>query len=130
MKDVKTQLNLAGDEYWPTMPVVTIPSDGSGAAIPVEATQPEGEKIVQTWQRVAVLEVVPATKVYWGFMAGDHLQFMNVTVELQEGKFGARVGDGEVKFFIIPQDLKSRLELKLVEVTDINNAKYSSLPLY
>src|SRR4051812_4067778 len=116
MKDVKTMQNLAGDEYWPFMPVVTVPGDTSVPAIPVGATQPEGEKVVRTWQRVAVLEVMPASEVYWGFMAGDHIQFMNVPVELLNGKFGVRVGDGEVKFFVIPKDLKSRLELRLVEV--------------
>ncbi len=130
MKDLKKIQNLAGDEFWPTMPVVTVSGDDSAPAIPMDATQPEGEEVVQAWQRVAVLEVVPVSEAYWGFMAGDHVQFMNVPVQLLEGKFGVRVGDGEVKFFVIPVDMKSRLELKLVEVTDMNDAKYSDLPLY
>lgn len=130
MKDVKTQRNFAGDEYWPSIPMVTVSGDHSQGAIPVSASQVEAEKVVQTWQRVAVLEVVPSAKTYWGFMAGDHAQFMNVPVELLDGRFGVRVGDGEVKFFVIPVDLKSRLNLRLIEVTDINNSKYASLPLY
>jgi hypothetical protein len=130
MRDIKTEQSLAGDEYWPIIPMVTVSGDSKASAIPVDATQPEGEKVIQTWQRVAVLEVTPAAQVYLGFVAGDHMQFMNVLVELVDGKFGVRVGDGQVKFFIIPQDLKSRLELKLVEVTDMSNEKYSTLPVY
>lgn len=130
MKDIKTTQNLAGDEHWPTISVVTVPGDSSSPSMPEGVTQTEGEKTVQAWQRIAVLEVSPAAEVYWGFMAGDHLQFMNVPVQLKDGKFGARVGDGEVKFFIIPKDLVSRLQLKLVQVTTINDPAYLELPLY
>jgi uroporphyrinogen-III synthase len=130
MKDLKTSRSLAGDEHWPTMPTVTVPGDTTAPAMPPGATQPEGEHVVQNWQRVAVLEVVPAAEVYLGFMAGDHMQFMNVPVELQQGRFGVRVGNGEVKFFIIPTDLRTRLQLKLVKITTAVDPDFAELPLY
>lgn len=130
MKDIKVAQDLAGDEHWPTIPMAVIAGDESARAIPEGATQPEGEETVQTWQRVAILEVVPKAKVYWGFMVGTHAQFMNVPVELDDGKFGVRVGDGEVSFFIIPEDLTSRLELKLVGITLTTDPAYRDLPLY
>jgi hypothetical protein len=130
MKDIKTIQNLAGDEHWPTIPVVTVPGDSLAPSMPNGITQMEGEETVQSWQRIAVLEVTPVAEVYWGFMAGDHMQFMNVAVQLQNGRFGVRVGDGEVRFFVIPKDLKSRLKLKLVEVAAIDDPTYLDLPLY
>ena len=130
MKDNKTLLNLAGDEYWPTISMVAVPGDDAAPTMAEGASQLEGEKTVQLWQRVAILEVTPTAEVYWGFLVGDHAQFMNVPVQLQDGKFGVRVGDGQVRFFIIPKDLKSRLRLKLVETTKINDSKYQELPLY
>jgi hypothetical protein len=87
MKDLKTQLNLAGDEHWPTIPVITVPGDDYASPIPPRATQPEGEKVVETWHRVAILEVIPASEAYWGFMAGDHMQFMNVPVTTSKWTF-------------------------------------------
>jgi hypothetical protein len=131
MRDIKTEQNLATDEYWPTMPIVLVPGDAQAQAMADGATQEQGEQAVQSWQRVAVLKVVPAAAVYWGFMSGTHSQFMNVPVELDgSGAFGVRVGDGEVSFYIIPVDLQTRLKLELVEITDISNPHYQNLPLY
>ncbi len=128
--DLKTSHNLASDEHWPIMPVVTVPGDTAAGAMPLGATQLQGERVVQSWQRIAVLEVTPAQGAYVGFMAGDHLQFMNVPVELKYGRFGVRVGDGNVKFFVIPVDLHTRLELKLVAVARMDDPQFEGLPLY
>lgn len=130
MKDLKTEQDLAGDRHWPTIPIVTVPGDNSAPAIPEGATQPEGEKVVKAWQRVAVLEVLPASEVYWGFMAGDHVQFMNVPVRLLNSRFGVRVGNDEVKFFIIPRDMVSRLQLRLVKISTTDDPEYQEPPLY
>jgi hypothetical protein len=130
MKDITTARQLAGDDHWPVVPLVTVPGDDTAKPMPPGATQPEGELVVRNWTRVAVLEIRPVTSAYYGFIAGDHAQLMNVPVELVEGQFGVRVGDGTVKFFVVPTDLRSRIKLKLVEVTNIDDPRYSHLPLY
>ncbi|MDP4038586.1 MAG: hypothetical protein Q8P54_01285 [bacterium] len=130
MRDVKSEQNLAGDEHWPFIPVVTIKGDELAKAIPEGANQTQGEKVVQSWQKVAVLEVNPDIEVYFGFIAGRHMQFLNVAVRKKQGQFGVRVGDGKVSFFVIPKDLQSRPSLKLITVTTTQDKAYADLPLY
>ena len=98
--------------------------------MPLDATQRQGEETVQSWRRVAVLEVTPAREVYWGFIAGSHMQFMNVPVQLRQGKFAVRIGNGPVKLFVIPTDLVSRPKLRLIEITNVDDPEYKKLPLY
>lgn len=77
-----------------------------------------------------------ASDNHWPFMPFinvtviDHAQFMNTPVQTDKGKFGARIGDGDVSFFMIPKDLESQPLLRLVAITDIDDPKYSNLPLY
>lgn len=130
MRDIKIQQNLAGDDNWPFMPFVKVKAISPAEKMPESATQIEGEMTVQTWQYVAVMEVSSDSEVYFGFKVGNHAQFMNVPVETHEGKFGARVGDGDVSFFVIPRDLTSRPTLQLVEVVSIDDERYTDLPLY
>ncbi len=130
MRDIKSEQNLASDKYWPFIPVVTVKGDESAKAIPEDANQAQGEKVVQSWQKVAVLEVNPDIDVYFGFIAGRHIQFLNVAVEKKRGQFGVRIGDGKVSFFVIPKDLQSRSNLKLIKVTATRDNSYKDLPLY
>lgn len=130
MRDVKAEKNLAGDQYWPLIAGVNVQAKAPAPAIPEGANQEEAEEIVRSWQQVAVMKVTPDIEVYFGFKAGDHAQFLNVPVEKKNGLFGARVGDGDVTFFVIPKDMVSRPLLELVEVTSINNSKYKDIQVY
>jgi len=131
MKDLKTQKGWAGDEYWPQLGVITVTGDDVAKAFPAGVSQPEGEAVVQSWTKVAVLKTDPNIPVYWGYMVGGvHAQFLNQPVETNQGRFGVRVGDGDVTFFVLPVDLKARPTLELVAVVDINDPQYAELPLY
>lgn len=131
MIDIKTTDNIAGDEMWPLIGSVAVGVSSSDAKpIPKDSSQIQAEEIVQSWQKVAVLKVVPDMDVYFGFQAGDHMQFLNVSIKKENGLFGARVGDGDVRFFVIPKDLKSRPSLELIDVVDIQDTNYINLPLY
>lgn len=130
MKDIKSFHDFAIDEYWPFMPFVDVKATILAQAIPESASQTQGEKVVQTWQQVAILETSPDIEVYFGFKVGGHAQFLNIPIETKDNMFGVRVGDGDVSFFVIPTDLKSRPTLRLVEITPIDNLMYAGLPLY
>lgn len=130
MKDIKTLNNLAVDEYWPMVAFVTVEADTPARQVPAGASQAEAEEVVQSWQRVAILEVSSEIEMYFGFKVGGHAQFLNVPVETENGLFGARVGDGDVEFFVLPTDLKSRPSLRLVEVASVDDPKYETLPIY
>lgn len=131
MINIKTRDNIAKDDKWPFIGSVVVKASSSGAKqIPKDASQVQAEKIIQSWQKVVVLRVVPDIDVYFGFQVGDHMQFLNVPIEKKNGLFGARVGDGDVRFFVIPKDLKSRPSLEYVGIVDIEDKVYSDLPLY
>ena len=131
MIDIKTKENLATDEWWVKIGAVKVSGNTSAQAIPQGATQSQGEETVQTWQQVAVLDVGEhAPEFYVGFLVGEHTQFMRVPIKTQHGKFGMRIGDGEVVFYVLPIDLKIAMELTLVEVVDIHDDRYVDLPVY
>lgn len=130
MRDIKSKLNVASDDFWPFMPIVNIPGNKEAQNIPEGATQQQAEAVIKTWQKIAILEVTPDIEVYVGFISGEHSQFLNVTVQKQDGKFGMRLGHQDISFFVIPKDLKSRPTLKLVEIASIDEPKYTDLPLY
>lgn len=131
MRDMKSLHSLATDEHWPFIGSVVVEADSPAAMqIPVGASQQQAEEIVQTWQKVAVLRVSPHIDVMFGFQAGDHMQFLNTPVETDGGVFGARLGDGAVRFFVIPVDMKSRPVLELVTITNIDDPQYTNLPIY
>ena len=131
MIDVKTRDNIADDSNWPFIGSAMVKADSPGSMpIPEDASQVQGEEVVQSWRKVAVLKVVPDVDAYFGFQAGSHMQFLNVPVKKKDGLFGARIGDGDVRFFVIPKDLKSRLSLEHVSTVDIDDEGYSELPVY
>lgn len=132
MRDLKTEKQLAGDEFWTKIPLIVVPGDPTAKAFPEGVSQEAGEKIVQTWNRIAVLKVSPVdVPALFGFMAGDHVQYMNVPVETdKDGRLGVRVGDGDVRFFLLPQDHKQPLTMELVEVAEQDNPNYQTMPLY
>lgn len=128
---MKSMYSLAADEHWPCIGSVVVEAEPQLAMpIPAGASQQQAEEIVQTWQNIAVLRVSPNIDVMFGFQVGDHMQFLNTPIETDNGVFGVRLGDGVVRFFVIPVDMKSRPVLELVTTTNIDDPLYSNLPLY
>lgn len=130
MKNIKLEQQLDGDEHWPFMATVRVPGNKSAAPIPADATQPETEAIIQSWESVAVLRVKATSEVYFGFLIDDHMQYLNVPVQVRDGRFGVHVGDSDVIFFVFEKDMHSRPTLELVEVTTLDDPNYPNLPLY
>jgi hypothetical protein len=129
---MKTELNLTKDEFWTIVGHVTIEGDKTAAPFPSDAPQDEGEKIVQSWQKVAVLKVEPAENVMIGYITDKigHIIFLNQPIQTKDGMFGMRVGDSNVSFFALNQNPKINTDLQLVEVVNVDDQKYTVLPLY
>lgn len=51
-------------------------------------------------------------------------------LSIDDGLFAMCVGDGDVDFFVLPQDHKTNYQLQLVEVTNVDDPKYAETPLY
>ena len=130
MKDMKKDKNLIGPENWPKIPIVEIKGVKEAKKLDSKMSMEEGEKVLKSWEDIAVLKASPDIPFYVGFIAGNHSQFLKYDTETAGGMFGMRVGPEDVKFFILPKDLKTEMNLELVEMTAIDNPKYQDLPLY
>ena len=131
MIDIKTRNNWRGDTFWTKIGHVTVAGSGA-AAIAKDATQPEAEKIIQSWHKIAVLRARPSQGVMVGYITRgmSHISYLNELIETEEELFGMRVGDDDVTFFLVPRDPKTDTQLELIEVVEQNNIRYTTLPLY
>jgi len=130
MRNIKLEQNLAGDEHWPYMATLTVTGNPAAAPVPTDATQPELEEIIQTWDEIAVLKITPDIEALFGFIIDDHAQYLNIPIETEEGKFGVHIGDSDVTFFVFAKDTTTRPTLELVERVSLNDERYETLPLY
>jgi hypothetical protein len=133
MRNVKVENHWNGDEYWTKVGHVTVTGDQAAAVIQQGASQQEAEKVIQDWQKVAVLKASPSDGVMVGFITPGHthVSFLNEPIEPDgEGRFGMHLGDSDVTFFLLSKDPKTNTKLELVEVTTKDDPKYESLPLY
>lgn len=132
MQDVKQQLGLGGDHNWPHMPIVKIQGDPSARTWKTGA---QGG-VIESWHTVAVLRVVSRYNERFkvGFKNGNNMQNLNHIIESKNGPFGMRIGDGDVEFFVIPDDAWSaspqKLSLEVIELTTEDDPAYADLPLY
>lgn len=131
MRDIKKEKNLIGKENWPKIPIIKIKGTKGVENIPDGMSQEEGEKIIRTWEKVAVLKAVPSdVPFYIGFIVDTHAQYLKYEIETKDGAFGMRLGPEDPTFFAIAKDIETEINLELVEVSDISNTKYKDLPLY
>lgn len=131
MRDIKKEKNLIGKENWPKIPIIRVKGVEGVENIPAGLSHEEGEKIIRTWKRVAVLKAVPSSiPFYIGFLVDTHAQYLKYEIETENGIFGMRLGPEDPTFFAIARDLEKEVVLNLIEVTDLDNPKYKNLPLY
>ena len=134
MKLRKIELGLEGDEFWPKLSIVHVPGVPQAAPIPAAGMdQAEAEKVIRSWDKTAVLKVTPADGgALVGFWAAsDACQYLNVPVETtKDGLFAMRIGGSDVDFFALSQNHKTNYVLELVEITGIENPKYSHIAVY
>jgi len=129
---MKVELDLAKDEFWTKVGHVTVDGDKTAAPFPPDTPQGEGEKIVQTWQKVAVLKVDPAEDCLVGYITDNlgHIIYLNEPIKTKDGLFGMRVGDSKITFFALNKDAKINTSLELVKVTEVKDQEFADLPLY
>lgn len=141
MRDQKKILDLGGDNNWPEVPSVFI--SGDQAAQP---WQKEGEgAIIESWQRVAVLRVTcphqshnPVPSFFIGFQHGTTTKLLRHAITTPAGHgqdvrlIGMRVGDGDVRYWIMPSHPMNldHLAVELVEITSIDDPQYEDLQVF
>lgn len=131
MKNIKMEKRLVGPGWWRGTFAVEVQGDPNAAAIKAGLNQEEKEKVVQSWRTIAVLEVEPNnSRCYVGFISGTYIGVLKYPLETLDGRFGMRVGPGDVKFFAFDPNLESEIRLRLTEVTKEDDPRYQNLPLY
>ena len=127
---MKKEKDLINKKYWPKIPMVNVQGIKGTKEHKPGMSMEEGRKVLVSWKDIAVLKASPEIPFYLGFIVGVHCQFLKFDTGTKNGMFGMRVGPEDVTFFVLPKDLKTEMNLGLVEMTDIDNPKYKDLPLY
>ena len=119
MRDAKAELGLGGDNNWPRL-----------FFVPVNGVEGAGSEIGD-WHSIAVLEVEPPdARFQVGFKNGRNAQRLRVPVDTESGRFGMRIGEGDVEFFALPLDPDAEVVLRLVVVTEEGDPLFAGLPVY
>ncbi len=130
MKNVKLEEGFVGAENWPKMGLVKVLPDPQAAHLPDDLSDEQREEIIQSWKTVAVLKISPITNFRVGYVIDEQAQFLRYPIHTLNGMFGMRVGARPIKFFVIPEDLASPMQLDYIETTKEDNPKYEELPVY
>lgn len=130
MRNIKIEKQFVGHEYWPNVAFVDVKGIPEAEEFPRDVSEEEEEKVIQGWKNIAVLKVTPDVPFKFGYTVGEAFHYLKETIESEEGMFGVRVGNGDVRFFVLPVALDQDLSLELVEITSEDDLKYSDLSLY
>ncbi|HSH31938.1 MAG TPA: hypothetical protein VK963_04705 [Candidatus Saccharimonadales bacterium] len=80
---------------------------------------------------MAVLEVVPhRARFQIAFKNDSNAQRRHRPIRTRNGLFGMAIGGADVEFFALPLKRGTEVQLRLIEVTTIDNPKYANLALY
>ena len=131
MRNIKTERNLTGKNFWPRISYVDVQGVDSAKQRDRSVSESAQEEVIQSWLNIAVLKASPRTDFKFGYIQGNSFEFLCETIETDpEGQFGVRVGDKDTRFFILPTDLSSTFSLELVKITDETDPDFTNLPLY
>ena len=131
MKNVKIEKQLTGPEWWKSTFAVEVKGDPNAADLPPGLSREEKKRVIQSWRTVAVLEIKPnGAPRYVGFISGTYLGVLKYPLETLDGKFGMRIGRGDVQFFAFDPNFENEIKLTLIEITKEGDPKYRDLLLY
>lgn len=131
MRNVKIEKNFVGHEYWPNIAFVDVKGREEATDFPKDGTEEEMEKVIQTWNDVAILKVLPNVSFKFGYTQGNVFHYLKESIKVtNDGMFAVRIGDGNIRFFVLPALLDCDMKLELIEQTKESDSKYKDLPLY
>lgn len=130
MKNIKLEKGLIGKEWWKGANTVHVPGIAGMAPYSQELSDMENEAIMKGWPTVAVIEVKHGAPFQVGFVSKGAMWILKCPIEALDGKFGMRIGDGDVDFFAVDFAAQEVVPLALVEIVRENDPRYANLPLY
>ena len=130
MINIKIERNLIWDNFWPHISSVFVKWILSQQEILLEMTLEEKENIIQNWNNIAVFRVksnIPTKFYLWFFNLGI-IQYLKYELT-SDIDFWVRIWPDNIRFFVLPLNLNSEINLELVEITNENDEKYKDLIL-
>jgi hypothetical protein len=131
MKNLKIAKGFVGHEFWPGVAFVDVEGRPSAEKFPRDETEQQMENVIQSWNEIVILRASPTVPFKFGYTQGNAFHYLKEIIEVDsEGRFGVRIGDGKVRFFVLPTTLDQDMKLEIVEITKETDPKYPELPLY
>ena len=128
MINYKLEHNLTGGKNWPRIKTVFIKGIPGEPDVSSEKSEEENEKIIQSWKNVAVIRATSEnpTEIYLDYYNHDSIVYLKHEFKTNLD-YAMRIGTGDVNLFVFPKDLKTEVQVELIEQTTEDDPKYSNL---
>ena len=130
MKNLEPGNNLAHGENWEKIASVLVKGDKQKMSLNSEKSEEYNEAVFSSWENVVVLHVMASkpTKFYIAFATRKGIKYLPQELET-DFKFAVRIGPKDFKVFIIPDDIRKKILLEVIEYTKVSDEKYKDLIL-
>lgn len=130
MKNLEPENNLAQAENWEKITSVLVRGDKKRMSLNSEKSEEYNEAIFSSWEDVVVLRVMAPkpTKFHIAFATRKRIKYLPQELET-DLKFAVRIGPKDFKVFIIPNDIRKKVLLEVIEHTKVSDEKYKDLIL-
>ncbi|HOW60163.1 MAG TPA: hypothetical protein P5548_00015 [Candidatus Moranbacteria bacterium] len=130
MKNLEPENNLAHEESWEKIASVLLKGDKKALSLNSEKDEEYNQAVFSSWENVVVLHVMAPkkTKFHIAFATRKKIKYLPQELET-DLKFAVRIGPKDFKVFIIPDDIRKKVMLEVVEYTKVDNEKYKDLIL-
>jgi hypothetical protein len=130
MKNLEPENNLAQEESWEKIASVLVKGDKQKMSLNSEKSEDYNQTVFSSWENVVVLHVMAPKKTKFHIAMTTRKKVRYLPQELEtDMKFAMRIGPKDFKVFIIPDDIRKKVLLEVVEYTKVNNEKYKDLIL-
>lgn len=130
MKNLGPENNLAHEESWGKIASVLVKGDKKAVSLNSEKSEEYNQAVFSSWENAVVLRVLAPkpTKFHIAFATRKKIKYLPQELET-DFKFAVRIGPKDFKVFIIPDDIKKKVLLEVVEYTKVSDEKYKDLIL-
>jgi len=130
MKNLEPENNLAHAENWEKIASVLVKGDKTKMSLNTEKSEEYNEAVFSSWENVVVLRVLAPKKMKFHVALATRKRVKYIPQELETDlKFAVRIGPKDFQVFILPDDIRKKILLEVVEYTKVDDEKYKDLIL-
>jgi hypothetical protein len=130
MKNLEPENNLAQEENWEKVASVLMKGDPKALPLNPEKSEEYNEAVFSSWEKAVILRVLAPKKTKFHIAMATRKKIRYIPQELTTDlKFAVRIGPKNFQIFIIPDDIRKKILLEVVEHTKVDDEKYKDLIL-